>query len=266
MSSITVDDDNYWHPINYSINNKDKNNETKTESVIDRHSEKHNIQNKLMISKSIKLKELKLIPQPLPALHHHNFDIFTTSNPNFSDLKDLESQYQYLESLAIKVVENICIVIKHSWKYNKELHGEYAQQFLVLFKSIFSNIKPISCSPQIKSVLVKIYDDLYFNKFIQNQINDLFLGLDNSNLRLLILGFLIEEYHYILPEFEFVLGICSLGLELLRIKLFEDHHKRIVNYDYYSNYNLNLKDKFKNKDWKQPIKIVRFTKITNTNK
>ncbi|KAI5960204.1 uncharacterized protein KGF55_004927 [Candida pseudojiufengensis] len=263
MSSVTIDDENYWHPTYYSYNAISKNSKD-----ISNNSENYNIMDKLMIPRSIKLKELKLIPAPLPALHHHNYDTFVINNSKCIWLKELETQYQYLESLAAKVVENICIVIKHAWKYNKELHAEYAQQFLILFKSIFDEIKPIDCSLQIQRVLIKIYDDVYFNRYVQNIINNLFLGLDNSNLRLLILGLLIEEYHYLLPEFEFVLGICSLGLEIMRIKLFETSPLKNISgiySDIYSNYNLNfnLKDKIKNKDWKPSRRIVKFTKVSS---
>lgn len=164
------------------------------------------------------LKHLKYITFTLPVLSRYKYTSYR-HNGLFSD--EMVRCYKLMESTAIDLVYKIAIITRHTWKYGSNTQ-HFAKQFIFMLNSLFIDL-PLtgseSIEPRTKTFLLETFDDLYFQRQIQLIVHDVFLGLDNIYLKYYIVDFLEVKYGYKIPVNFFVIGVCSLGLQLYRDKI-----------------------------------------------
>ncbi|EMG45510.1 hypothetical protein G210_4296 [Candida maltosa Xu316] len=132
----------------------------------------------------------------------------------------MATSYTTMERTSIDIMSKIARILQHTWKYGSATE-HFAQQFVFLFESIFTDldIPDTFKDEQINKFLLESFDDLYFHRQIQTTVHNIFLGLDNAKLKYYIVEILEDKYGYDIPSAFFVIGVCSLGLQLYRDRI-----------------------------------------------
>ncbi|RCK60786.1 hypothetical protein Cantr_08145 [Candida viswanathii] len=166
----------------------------------------------------VPLRHLKYITFTLPVLSRYKYSSYD-HHGMFTE--EMIKSYRVMEDTAVDLVTKIALITRHTWKYGDN-SSHYAHQFMFLFNSLFMNL-PLTGSQSVedetRDFLLETFDDLYFHKKIQAIVHDVFLGLDNIYLKYYIADFLEVKYGYKIPVNFFVVGVCSLGLQLYRTKI-----------------------------------------------